>query len=379
MSRLHYKQLIVLGLLLAVLTPSAGTTANITAGIDDDGDHYLILDGVITPGDAAKLADQIEAANTGGYRLDTLRLNSQGGSVGEAFQMAIMVRSVRNMATAVYKRSVCLSACFGIFAAGWRKYVDPAPDQIGVHSAAISGQETPETTSTTTFAARRLSAIGVPPQIIAQIVLTPPNALYYLTLDDLWAMSVNVTGFPRPPSLGPPHQPPNDPDPLFVARVIQDIPLNDGTAIRSGTLFVIWDQCSHVDSNVRMCAVRYSASTGIKDATLSAATLRVIGQGWGSAPRQPSQGPAPQPAPRQPTRPQEPLIQERCRVMDPTGTPLNVRASPNGAIIGTLPNGMLVSVIDHTLDKNGKPWVNVVSYETRRSIGWVFREFIACY
>ena len=170
----RYKLLIFIGLVLATLVPLASTAANITRGIDGEGDHYLILDGIIIPGDAAKLAKEIEAANAAGYRLDALRLNSQGGNVWEAFQMAIMVRCVRGMATTVLKRSACLSACFGVFAGGWRKYVNPAPNQIGVHSTSIStGEETSETQATTTFAARRLSAIGVPDQIIAKIVLTP--------------------------------------------------------------------------------------------------------------------------------------------------------------------------------------------------------------
>ena len=69
----------------------------------------------------------------------------------------------------------------------------------------------------------------------------------------------------------------------------------------------------------------------------------------------------------------------RCRVMDPTGTPLNVRTGPNATIVGTLPNGMLVSVRDQTRDRQGKLWVFVVNYETRQSIGWVYREFIACF
>jgi hypothetical protein len=30
----------------------------------------------------------------------------------------------------------------------------------------------------------------------------------------------------------------------------------------------------------------------------------------------------------------EASAQERCRVMDPTGTPLNVRTAPNGHIVG---------------------------------------------
>jgi Bacterial SH3 domain len=71
--------------------------------------------------------------------------------------------------------------------------------------------------------------------------------------------------------------------------------------------------------------------------------------------------------------------QTRCRVLDPTNTPLNVRTAPYGAILGILPNGVLVSVIDRATDKAGKPWVYVAAYDTGRPIGWVFREFIACF
>ena len=71
--------------------------------------------------------------------------------------------------------------------------------------------------------------------------------------------------------------------------------------------------------------------------------------------------------------------QDRCRVMDPTGTPLNIRTGPNSTIIGKLPNGMLVSVIDQTYDGRGRPWVYVANYRTGRPIGWVFREYIACF
>jgi Bacterial SH3 domain len=71
--------------------------------------------------------------------------------------------------------------------------------------------------------------------------------------------------------------------------------------------------------------------------------------------------------------------QSRCRVMDPTGTPLNIRMGPNGAIVGTLLNGVLVSVIDRTLDDRGRPWVYIASYDSGRPIGWVFREFISCF
>jgi hypothetical protein len=75
----------------------------------------------------------------------------------------------------------------------------------------------------------------------------------------------------------------------------------------------------------------------------------------------------------------EASAQTRCRVMDPTGTPLNLRTAPNGAIVGTLMNGMLVTIIDRAADANGRPWVYVASLESGAPLGWVFREFIACF
>jgi hypothetical protein len=71
--------------------------------------------------------------------------------------------------------------------------------------------------------------------------------------------------------------------------------------------------------------------------------------------------------------------QSRCRVMDPTGTPLNVRTAPSGAIVGTLPNGLLVSIGDQSVDQNGKAWVYISRHSDGATLGWVFREFLACF
>ena len=70
---------------------------------------------------------------------------------------------------------------------------------------------------------------------------------------------------------------------------------------------------------------------------------------------------------------------ERCKVTDPTGTPLNVRESPNGKIIGTLANGTFVTIVEFKNAANGKPWVKVQHYATKQPIGWVFREFVSCF
>jgi hypothetical protein len=71
---------------------------------------------------------------------------------------------------------------------------------------------------------------------------------------------------------------------------------------------------------------------------------------------------------------------DRCKVTDPTGTPLNVRESPNGKVIGTLANGTVVAIVEYKDAANGKPWAKVQHYETKKKpIGWVFREFVSCF
>lgn len=69
----------------------------------------------------------------------------------------------------------------------------------------------------------------------------------------------------------------------------------------------------------------------------------------------------------------------RCRIMDPTGTPLNIRDRPNGEVIGRVGNGRLVTRIRSSEDERGRPWSYVADRETGQPLGWVYREFIACF
>ena len=68
-----------------------------------------------------------------------------------------------------------------------------------------------------------------------------------------------------------------------------------------------------------------------------------------------------------------------CKVTDPTGTPLNVRETPNGRIVGTLKNNVDVYIIKIDYDSKGSPWALVRRYGHNQSgaFGWVFREFIS--
>lgn len=70
-----------------------------------------------------------------------------------------------------------------------------------------------------------------------------------------------------------------------------------------------------------------------------------------------------------------------CQVTDPTGTPLNVRNSPNGRVINALRNGREVYILKTSYDSQGRTWVFVGGYYRGeyRVWGWVLREFISCY
>lgn len=70
---------------------------------------------------------------------------------------------------------------------------------------------------------------------------------------------------------------------------------------------------------------------------------------------------------------------QTCKVTDPTGTPLNVRATPNGKIIGKINNNITVYVSEYAYDDKGRPWALVFDAKNDKYIGWVFREFISCY
>lgn len=66
-----------------------------------------------------------------------------------------------------------------------------------------------------------------------------------------------------------------------------------------------------------------------------------------------------------------------CIVTDPSGTPLNVRAAPYGAIRGALYNGVRVYRMRTTTDNQGNEWSYVVPLEGGRE-GWVFRSYVTC-
>jgi hypothetical protein len=64
-----------------------------------------------------------------------------------------------------------------------------------------------------------------------------------------------------------------------------------------------------------------------------------------------------------------------CTVVDPTGTPLNVRDGPNGKILSRLKKGSMVEFIEHR-EQNGKKWALVAKYG--EAWGYVFGDYLKC-
>ncbi len=70
--------------------------------------------------------------------------------------------------------------------------------------------------------------------------------------------------------------------------------------------------------------------------------------------------------------------QQVCRVSDPTGTPLNVRTAPNSVVIGTLPNGARVRLVQVVSGPDRKRWAFVAHPDDGAAIGWIFRDYVIC-
>jgi hypothetical protein len=67
-----------------------------------------------------------------------------------------------------------------------------------------------------------------------------------------------------------------------------------------------------------------------------------------------------------------------CEVTDPTGTPLNVRSTPNGStIVTTLSNGRRVLPYRVAYDDQDRHWVLVG--DSVHSWGWVFGPYVSCF
>lgn len=108
-----------IGLTLFLLSPTpAATLQRVDAGI--------LLQGEILPGDLQRVRNVLDAQGN-----VPILLHSNGGRVGEALQIAELIRT-RRLTTHLPPKAVCASACVLIFAGGVVRTADRTA-RIGVH------------------------------------------------------------------------------------------------------------------------------------------------------------------------------------------------------------------------------------------------------
>lgn len=71
-----------------------------------------------------------------------------------------------------------------------------------------------------------------------------------------------------------------------------------------------------------------------------------------------------------------------CTVADPTGTPLNIRLSPNGPVVGTARNGTELVFVEHR-EVEGQTWALVERFQEGELAAdfegaWVFGAYLDC-
>ena len=71
-----------------------------------------------------------------------------------------------------------------------------------------------------------------------------------------------------------------------------------------------------------------------------------------------------------------PTTQQVCRVNDPNDSYVNLRQSPNGALIGPVVNGTTVQITGYQSDTQGRDWAAVFTQNKR--VGFMFRSMISC-
>lgn len=170
----------------------AFATPAISANYTMQGD-VLVISGQIENNDDMRMTREME------NNPRSIELNSTGGKVEAAINMANMIRS-RNIPVFVGSRDTCASACFLLFAAGSSKTVEPGA-KIGVHR--VSNMQGGEVSDGTVMMADLYAKAGVPASIIGKMASTPPGVVAWLTPNDLREMTSPGGGDPYPSRSGP--------------------------------------------------------------------------------------------------------------------------------------------------------------------------------
>ena len=178
----------------------AASAAELTSTVSRENKTIVLVNGELAEGDATRLRDIIRASANSARPVSAVRFNASGGSVIEGARLAGMIQSAK-FATVVSSGATCAAACFIAFAAGNEKFVS-ATATVGVPGAS----EAPSIVQV-------VRELGLPEMIVARMLVTRADEVFWLTQDDLRAMGAAITtGKPgqvaldQPRSVPPPSQ-----------------------------------------------------------------------------------------------------------------------------------------------------------------------------
>ena len=175
------------GVILAIMAFAGAMTPGLGATFTDIMPRYegpemaLLIEGKIVRGDTDRFVSALARASAQhpDHRIRVIALNSPGGLLEEAEGLARAIRT-SGFVTVVAEEAQCVSACTMLFAAGSRKIMSTGA-HIGVHGAAIDGEQTDAALAATARLAKTYSAYGVPASVIGRMVVTPPQSVAWLT------------------------------------------------------------------------------------------------------------------------------------------------------------------------------------------------------
>lgn len=151
------------------------------------GGGVLMLSGTIVPGAAETFAEEIAAR---GDYVETVALNSPGGAVEDALAIGRMIREA-GFDTAVGDGALCGSSCPLVLAGGVERIVSDSA-AVGVHqiyagvgSEIGSAQAMSDAQAITARISRYLDEMGIDPLVWVNAMETPPDRLYFLTMDEM--------------------------------------------------------------------------------------------------------------------------------------------------------------------------------------------------
>lgn len=153
----------------------------------EDGLVIMLIDGKINHYDGQQFINIAEAWRLSGYPIQTVFLNSGGGSVISGYQIANYITRY-GIQTIVMNGDICASSCFNIFLAGKPRVADLG-SRIGVHRISQNTFDTDSARSYSIDMSAYYKSMNVPNNIRLAMLETPPEKIYWLNPNEIKEIS----------------------------------------------------------------------------------------------------------------------------------------------------------------------------------------------